>query len=308
MRVQRSAVTGALGFTGKYITHRLLERGEQVFSLTGHAGRPDPFGGRVPTVPFDFRSPERMARVLDGVDVLYNTYWVRFPRGTVSFEAAVRNSQALFEAARRAGVRRVVHISIANPARGAGLSPPLPYYSGKVRVEELLAETGLSHAILRPTVLFGAEDILINDIAWMLRRLPLFGIPGDGSYRIQPVHVGDLADLALARASGNESVVQDAVGPETYSFRDLVSLIMERIGAERPLVHLPPAGALFLSRIVGLAMGDVVLTGNELRGLVAELLVSGEPPACPTGISRWLADNADSVGRDYHSELGRHYR
>ena len=121
--------------------------------------------------------------------MLYNTYWVRFNYGSFSHAAAVENTLALFAAARQAGVGRVVHLSIANPSEDS----PLEYFRCKARLERALRESGLSYAILRPTVLFGGQDILINNIAWMLRRLPVLGVFGDGRYRLQPIYVDDLA-------------------------------------------------------------------------------------------------------------------
>ncbi|HYG57273.1 MAG TPA: NAD(P)H-binding protein, partial [Symbiobacteriaceae bacterium] len=195
-------VTGAFSYTGKYITRRLLDRSIQVRTLTGHPNRPNPFGQAVEAVPYAFDQPARLVESLRGASTLYNTYWVRFPYGDASYEQAVRNTETLFRAAREAGVRRVVHVSIAN----ADPASPLPYYAGKGRLEEALASSGLSYAILRPTVVFGREDILINNIAWLLRRFPIFGVPGSGDYGIQPIYVEDLADLAVAAAGRKENM------------------------------------------------------------------------------------------------------
>ena len=189
------AVTGAFGYSGRYIATRLVEQGQTVVTLTNSVNRANPFGGKVRAFPLSFGEPDKLAAALAGVDVLYNTYWVRFNHRMFTHAQAVENTLALFEAARRAGVRRVVHVSITNPSEDS----PLEYFSGKARLERALQESGLSHAILRPTVLFGREDILINNIAWALRRFPFFAVFGDGAYRLQPIHVDDLADLAVAR-------------------------------------------------------------------------------------------------------------
>ena len=179
------AVTGAFSYSGKYITERLLARGEEVITLTGHPDRPDPFNGKVKAFPLDFNAEQTLAASLDGVDVLVNTYWVRFDRAGNTQPQAVDNTSKLIGAARAAGVKRIIHISITNPSA----SSPLPYFWGKAANEKTVIESGMSYAILRPTVLFGKEDILINNIAYLLRRFPVFLIPGDGDYRMQPVNV-----------------------------------------------------------------------------------------------------------------------
>lgn len=230
-------VTGAFSYSGRYITRRLLEMGIRVRTLTNRPDRPNPFGQAVETAPYNFDHPERLVESLRGVTTLYNTYWVRFAYGNVSHEAAVRNTERLFRAAREAGVRRIVHVSIANPNPDS----PWPYYRGKGRLEQVLAGSGLSYAILRPTVLFGAEDILINNIAWLLRRFPVFCIPGDGSYPVQPIFVDDFAELAVAAGRGQENIVLNAVGPETFTFADLIRLLARTVGSRARIVQVPPA-------------------------------------------------------------------
>lgn len=297
-------VTGAFGFTGKYLAQRLLDRGLRVRTLTGHPDRPSPFGDRVEARPFRFGDPAAMAEDLRGAAVLYNTYWIRFPRRGQSFEQAVANSRALFQAARQAGVPRIVHISIANP----NADSPYPYYSGKAQVEQALRESGLSHAILRPTALFGREDLLFNNIGWLLRRLPVFGIFGDGKYRIQPVFVEDVAALMAEAADRQEDLVLDAVGPETYVYNDLIALMRERLGSHARVIHVPPALSIAAAGALGRAVGDVIVTPDEVHGLMDNLLVSQYPPTCPTRFSKYLGQHAAEIGKEYQSETTRHYR
>nr|NIP81574.1 NmrA family NAD(P)-binding protein [Gemmatimonadota bacterium]NIU20619.1 NmrA family NAD(P)-binding protein [Actinomycetota bacterium]NIU77195.1 NmrA family NAD(P)-binding protein [Gammaproteobacteria bacterium]NIV57114.1 NmrA family NAD(P)-binding protein [Actinomycetota bacterium]NIW35945.1 NmrA family NAD(P)-binding protein [Gemmatimonadota bacterium] len=238
---------------------------------------------------------------LRGVDVLYNTYWVRFDYGGFSHARAVRNGNRLFRAAREAGVRRVVHISITNPS----LESSLEYFSGKAELERALEASGLSFGILRPTVLFGKEDILINNIAWMLRRFPVFAIPGDGEYRLQPIHVDDLAGLAVRMGREDTDRVVNAIGPETFSYRGLVETIGECIGRPRPIVSLPPRVVYGLGAAMGRVLGDVVITEAEIRGLMEERLYVETPPTGRTALSEWARAHAGELGRRYTSELGR---
>lgn len=298
----KTAVTGAFSYSGKYITKRLLERGEEVITLTGHPNRPDPFGGKVKAYPLDF-DEAGMMRSLQGVEVLVNTYWVRFDKGENTQPRAVANTRKLVNAAKAAGVQRIVHISIANPSADS----PLPYYWGKAANEKAVMESGLCYAILRPTVLVGREDILINNIAFLLRRFPFFFIPGDGSYGIQPVYVEDLADLAVEGVYSKDNYVIDAVGPDSYTFKELVQLIGEKIGARRPIISVPPRLALLAAQFLSLFVGDVILTPEEVDGLMANLLVSKDPALGRTAFKDWLEENKSTVGTKYASEIRRHY-
>ena len=297
------AVTGAFSYSGKYITKRLLDCGEEVITLTAHPNRPDPFDGKVKAYPLDF-DEAGMTRSLRGVDVLVNTYWVRFDMGQNTQPRAVENTRKLVSAARAAGVKRIVHISIANPSAAS----PLPYYWGKAANEKAVMESGLSYAILRPTVLIGKEDILINNIAFLLRRFPFFLLPGDGSYGIQPVFVEDLADLAVEGVYSKENYVIDAVGPDSYTFKEFVRLIGKTIGAQRPVISVPPRMALLAAQLLSQFVGDVILTPEEVKGLMANLLVSKEPARGKTAFKDWLEANKATVGTRYASEIKRHYQ
>jgi len=295
------AVTGAFGYTGKYIARRLLEAGESVVTLTNSAARSDPFSGRVRPYPLCFDRPNELTRSLRGVRVLYNTYWVRFNHRTFSHAGAVENTKTLFRCARAAGVERVVHVSITNPT----LDSPLEYFRGKAELERDLHQSGLSHAILRPAVLFGRGDILINNIAWFLRHLPMFGVPGDGSYRLQPIHVDDLVELAVDEGRNRDNRIVQATGPETFTFRDLVEELRQIVGVRCAIVSLPPKLVLWATRVVGALFGDVVLTAAEIDGLMADLLAVDQPAAGTTRLSEWAHEHRAELGTTYASELGR---
>ncbi len=295
------AVTGAYGYSGKYIARRLLDQGHTVVTLTNSLSRANPFGDAVRAFPFHFDEPERLAESLRGVSVLYNTYWVRFHHRLFPHVDAVRNTLVLFEAARRAGVGRIVHVSITNPSEDS----PLEYFRGKAALEKALADSGISHAILRPAILFGKEDILINNIAWTLRRLPVFGVFGDGRYRLQPIYVDDLAGLAVQQGAGRDNVVLNAIGPETFTYRELVATVGRLIGRPRPIVSVPPWFGFAMARLTGWFVGDVVVTKDEIRGLMAGLLHVDAPPTGTTALTQWVKAHADTLGRRYSSELAR---
>ena len=298
------AVTGAFSYTGKYVARRLLAEGHAVRTLTGHPRPHDPMARAVETFPLDFADTRSLAQALHGADCLFNTYWIRFARGRLTFATAVANSQALIDAAVEAGVRRIVHVSITN----ASSASPLPYFRGKGLVEEAIAASGLSYAILRPTLVYGVEDILLNNIAWAVRRFPVVPIPGDGAYELQPIAVEDLAALAVDAAKGDDRAVMDAVGPERYTYEGLVRLVAGAVGVRPRLLKLPPEVALNLSRVLGLLLRDTMLTRDEVKGLTANLLVSNEPPRGTASLRAWLREHAGALGRRYASEVARHYR
>ncbi len=295
------AVTGAFGYSGKYIAQRLLDSGERVITLTNSATRANPFGKRITPYPFQFDNLEALARTLQGVSVLYNTYWVRFNHANFTHADAVRNTQILFAAAKQAGVERIVHVSITNPSTDS----PLEYFHGKAMLEESLMDSGISYAILRPTVLFGKEDILINNIAWALRRFPLFGLFGGGSYRLQPIYVDDLAAVAVAQGLRQEDTIINAIGPETFSYRELVTAIGEIIEHPRPLLNLPPSIAYLASLAIGRVVNDVFVTREEIEGLMAGLLYVDAPPAGQTKLTDWARRHASTLGVAYANELTR---
>jgi NADH dehydrogenase len=301
MKSRIHAVTGAFGYSGRYIATRLLEQGQTVITLTNSINRANPFGGKVRAYPLAFAEPGKLAAALAGVGVLYNTYWVRFNHRNFTHAQAVENTLVLFEAARLAGVRRVVHVSITNPSE----TSPLEYFSGKAQLERALQASGLSHAILRPTVLFGREDILINNIAWALRRFPFFAVFGDGAYRLQPVHVDDLADLAVTEGMRTENTVINAIGPETFAYRDLVHAVGKAIRRRRPLVNVSPGMGCFFGKLLGMFMHDTFITREEIRGLMDELLYVATPPTGRTPLTTWMQKNAATLGLHYASELNR---
>jgi NADH dehydrogenase len=294
-------VTGAFSYTGRWVADRLLAAEREVLTLSRTPAPPE---SQIRSAPLQFADEDALARALDGADVVYNTYWIRFERGASTFARTVANTRIFLRAARRANVGRFVHFSVTNASTGS----PLPYFRGKAELEQAVAESGLSYAIVRPTLVFGPADILVNNIAWGLRRFPVFLVPGSGEYRVQPVSVADTARLAVEAGGADGNIAIDCAGPETISFAGLVRLLADAIGVGRPLVHVPPAVALAAGRAVGWARQDVLLTRDELVGLQASLLTSSEPPRGTERFGDWVAENADALGRRYVSELARNFR
>ncbi|MGD0654593.1 MAG: NAD(P)H-binding protein [Thermoguttaceae bacterium] len=294
-------VTGAFGFSGKYIARRLLDAGHPVRTLTNSTGRRNPFGGAVEVRPLDFEHEDRLAEGLRGAKVLYNTYWVRFNYAGFQHSTAVENTLTLFRAAKKAGVSRVVHVSITNPSEDSKLE----YFRGKARLERALIESGLSYAILRPAVLFGREDILINNIAWTLRKFPVFFIFGNGEYHLQPIYVDDLAKLAVQQGRCNENKIINAIGPETFTYRRLARTLAEILGKRRLFVSVPPCIGYLGGSVIGWFLRDKMFTREEIEGLMADLLHVDAPPAGETKLTDWARQHADQLGMRYASEMAR---
>jgi nucleoside-diphosphate-sugar epimerase len=297
-------VTGAFSFTGSFIARRLMTQERRIKTLTNHPGRPGTEDIKADVAPLQFTDRPALVESLRGADVLYNTYWVRFNHGGPRFGDAVANTRVLLGAAKEAGVRKVVHISVSNPSEDSQLD----YYAGKARAERIVRESGLAWSIVRPTLVFGSGDILINNVAWLLRRLPVFGIPGRGDYRLQPVAGEDVAEIATWAAEQSDNVTVDAAGPDIMYYLEMVESIAIAVGRHPRFVYLAPRNALRASRLIGRAVNDVMLNGPELEGLMQELLVSHERPRGTRRLENWLLAGADTLGRNYASELDRHWR
>ncbi|HEY8238376.1 MAG TPA: NAD-dependent epimerase/dehydratase family protein [Candidatus Limnocylindrales bacterium] len=304
MAGQRVAVTGSFGFTGRALTERLLAAGHDVVTLSRRSGAGDPLATRITVRPLEATKPDELTASLAGVETLFNTYWLRFPRRGQTFEAAVARSAVLLAAAREAGVRRVVHVSVVNATADA----ETPYVRAKAALESVVRSAGMEWVIVRPTLTYGPGDILINNLAWALRRLPVYGMPGFGRYTVQPVHVDDVARICQEAAGGEPGRVLDAAGPETLEYRQLVALIREAVGSRSLVLPMPGPLVLAAARILGLVVRDVVLTADEIRELTSSLLTSTQPPLGEIRLSDWVRANAQTLGRRWSSELDRNYR
>ena len=296
-------VTGSFSYSGSAVTRRLLAAGRQVRTLTGHPDRA-PLDTPVEVRPQDFADPAALTDSLRGAHTLYNTYWVRFARGPLDHATAVANSRTLFQAAREAGVQRIVHVSITHPDPDS----PYPYFRGKAQVEQALAETGVPHTVLRPAVLFGGDGVLINNIAWLLRRLPLFAVGGSGRYRVRAVHVDDLARLCVEAGARAGDEVLDAVGPDRPTFEQLVRAVAAAVGSRSLVVRVPGAALPPLSALLGAVLRDSLLTADEYRAMADGLADTEGPATGRISLQQWLTEHRAVLGLRYANELQRHFR
>jgi uncharacterized protein YbjT (DUF2867 family) len=302
MSGELDAVTGAFSYSGQAIAQALLDTGRQVRTLTGHPSRA-PDDSPIEIKALDFDDQIGLVTSLEGVSTLYNTYWVRFARRQIDHDLAVANSRALFQAARMAGVERIVHVSITHPSADSSL----PYFRGKAFVERALAETGISYAVLRPAILFGGDGVLLNNIAWLLRRLLVFAVGGRGDYRIRGIHVDDLARLCLQKGGESDNSVIDAVGPDRPTFIELVSSIKDVVESRSRIVHVPGIAVPLLSKVVGMALGDVLLTRDEYHAMANGLADTDGPATGATSLNEWLLSNGPTLGLKYANEIERHF-
>ncbi len=295
-------VTGAFGYTGSYVTRKLIERGEVVETLTNSPHKQKQSSVAVQKIhPLDFNNEAALIEALKNTKVLYNTYWVRFNHSWFNHSEAVNNTFKLFDAAKKAGVEKIVHVSITN----ADVNSKLDYFRGKGEIEEYLKRLGVGYSIVRPAVLFGDEDILLNNIAWSLRKLPVMGIPGRGRYKLQPIHVDDFADVLVEAGTLAEDNITAALGEERYSYIDLLKLIKTILELKTPLLPLPNAVAWLGAKIIGIYLNDVLLTWAEIKGLQQETLWEDKTPFGKRKLSEWVEENKESLGVKYHNELNR---
>ncbi len=295
------AVTGALGYSGKYITEKLLSEGYNIVTLTNSIHKHNPFGDRIKILPLSFNSKDKLIEYLRPVEILINTYWVRFNHKKFNHNDAVKNTKILFDAAKIAGVKKIIHVSITNP----DINSNLEYFHGKALLEDYLKQTVQEYAIIRPAVIFGKEDILINNIAWMIRHLPVFGVFGKGNYKLQPIYVGDMAQIIAEQCKTQGSVVVNAIGPETFTYKNLVKEIMKTINVKKRIINTPPAVGYLAGRLISFLKKDVTITRAEIKGLMNNLLYVEDKPAGTTKLSDWMKSNKNTLGKVYASELSR---
>ncbi len=296
-------VTGAFSYSGAAIARELRAAGRLVRTLTGHPAHA-PAGTDIDVRPLNFHDPAELIRSMQGAHTLYNTYWVRFAHGQIDHDAAVANSQALFHSAAAAGIQRIVHVSITHPSRDS----PYPYFRGKARVEQILGESGVSPAIVRPAILFGGSGVLINNVAWLLRHLPIFAVGGHGTYRVRAIHVDDVARLCVSLGARTDTVTVDAVGPQSLTFRELVDALRTAVGSHAVVVSVPGPVLTKLSRALSLILRDTLLTPDEYHAMADGLADSDAPTTGAIVLTDWIAEHRSELGRHYANELDRHFR
>ncbi len=277
---KRVVITGAFSFTGAAVARELSLRGWTIHTLTNRI-RP-PGAEHITTAPLRF-DPTHIKHELAGADAFVNTYWVRLP----------------VDAASQAGVGRFVHVSVSNAKDNSNLG----YYRGKAEVEAAVQCSNLSHAIVCPTLIVGPTDVLTNNIAWFLRRFPIFPMPAGGQYRLQPLTLADAGRIVADQVESSEIARVDAAGPQVMTFGDYVRTVAKACGVTRPLVGVPGPLALAALGFVQWILKDIVLTREELLGLEQEALLSRDAARGKESVGDWLMSNGQTLGRRYANDL-----
>ena len=276
------------------IAQRLLDSGREVRTLTYHPDRAHPLRAHVEPVRYRFDDPAALARSLEGCDTLYNTFWVRFDHGQTSFANAIESSRMLFFAAKRAGVQRIVHLSITNPSSGLPAALLPRQGAGRVRARPV-----------RRAVLDRPADL---DLRRRARR-------PDQQHRLDPAAHAGLCAARRRRAtpcSRCTSTTSPGSAPRRPRRRrrghrrrrtgdDAVPRSRGAGPRRRRRARADPATCrprvmAAAARALGLLVRDVVLTRDEIRGLMAGLLVSHDPPLGQIAFSQWLDEHAARSG------------
>ena len=298
------SLTGAFSYTGRYIAKKLASEAIPFRAITNHA-RPELFPDlNIPVSLLQFTNSELMVEAMEGSDVFINTYWIRYPYRSLTHEKAVENIQFLIDCAKKAKVKQLIHISVTHPSEDSSLS----YFRGKALAEKAVRESGLDYFILRPSLVFGLEDILINNIAWLLRTFPFFALPSPMNYSAQPVYACDVANAVFDVLLSEKSGTRDVVGEEVYLMDELVRLISVAISHPKRILLMPKPLTLLFVRFLGLLLHDRVLTIDELQGLMENRLISQEAPLGKTSFRSWILQEGSKLGKRYTNDFSRFYQ
>ena len=242
-------VFGASGFIGRYVVAQLARRGWQIRAAVRHprtARFLQPLGdvGQITFIQAPLQDPEAISAALAGADAAVNLVGLLYERGRQTFAAVhVEGAKAIAEAAAAQGVARLVQIS----AIGADLRAEANYARSKAAGEAAVLAAFPNATVLRPSIVFGAEDGFFNRFAAMARISPALPLIGGGETRFQPVYVGDVASAVAEALERQEALgkTYELGGPGVYSFKELMQFLLKAIGRRRFLVPLPFALAEF---------------------------------------------------------------
>jgi len=260
------AITGGTGFVGRRLAARLLQAGDQVRALARHpAHLPE-----VTVAQADVTgSPDSLADLLAGCQAVIHLVGIIRERGGETFHRVhVRGTENVIRACEEAGVPRLLHMS----ALGARSDARSRYHRSKWKAEELVRASGLAATIFRPSVIFGPGSAFLSQMRALVTGPPVIPIVGNGMSLLQPIWIEDVATCFLA-ALGNDQTIGHSYelgGPETYGFEQLLDLIAESAGIEKPKLHLP----VWLVRLAATALSPLSarfpLTPDQLTLLVED--------------------------------------
>lgn len=274
-----ATVFGASGFVGRAIVAALAKRGWRIRAACRRpdlAGHLQPMGGvgQIHPVQANLRFPQSVQAAVDGADLVVNAVGILAPTAKQTFSAIHADGAAtVAQAAANAGVRRLVHIS----ALGASDSAKAYYARSKAAGEAAVLSAFGDAIILRPSIVFGAEDEFFNRFAAMARIAPLLPLIGGGKTMFQPVHVGDVGQAVAQCADGygTPGSIYELGGPEQLSFRDLLDLTQKYAGRQRGYLRLPFWAAKLMAALTWpLPNALRPLTVDQVRLLKTDNVVS----------------------------------
>ena len=296
-------ILGGTGFVGRSLAARWAAEPAAAGSSIVVPSRRPTRGGALATLPTvrrvaaDVHDPATLERLLEGVDAVVNL--VAILHGSAAqFEAAhVVLPQRLAAACQRAGVSRLVHVSALGVPDGDPQSAPSRYLRSKAAGEQVLRSApGLALTILRPSVIFGADDRFIRLFARLQALAPVMALAGAGA-RFQPVWVEDVA-AALVRCLLDRATVGQVIecaGPEVCTLAQLVRLSGRWSGHERPVLPLPDWAGRLQAAALGLLPGEPLMSGDNIDSMKVPNVATGRLPGLeslgirPAGVGAVMA-------------------
>lgn len=290
LRDEMITVFGGSGFIGRYVVRELARAGYRVRVAVrrpnlAHELKPMGVPGQIQLFQANLRNRESVGRAVEGAHGVINLVGILYESGGQSFSGVQeRGARTVAEAAKKAGVASLVHVS----AIGADPDSPSKYGKTKAAGEAAVREEFPDAVILRPSIVFGAEDEFFNKFADMARFVPALPLIGGGKTRFQPVFVGDVAEAAVKAMESREAKgrIYELGGPSIYTFKELLEFILSTIRRPRLLVPVPfPAahGLGLLGEITGkLPFVQPFLTRDQVLLLKQDNVVGATEEGHPT--------------------------
>lgn len=236
-------VTGAGGYVGHNLVHRLVQAGKPVRALVHNREQAEvrlaPVRAQIELVTGDIMRPETLLPALEGISAIVHLVAIAIEKGRATYEAInTEGTRNMVEAAKVGGVRRFINMS----QNGAEADSPYRFLRSKGQAQVIVAASGLAWTALRPSVIWGPQDEFANVQARLIKLMPLvFPVPGDGQARFQPVWVGDVVE-AIAHCLDDEATIgrsYELGGPEVLTYDEIVRRVLHALGTRRALLHMP---------------------------------------------------------------------
>ena len=280
-------VTGGTGFVGGHVVRALLDAGKPVRCLVrdpGRAGELEGLGSEL--VEGDMTEPETLRGAVEGVESVVHLVAIRQGKRS-EFEAVMsRGTRALLDEARRAGVRRFVHMSALGTTEET--KDIVPYYGAKWDMEQAVRGSGLPHVIFRPSFVFAPDGGILPTFRKLAKLTPVTPIAGSGEQRLQPIWAEDLA-ACFVRALDDDGVTNRTLelgGPDVVSWNTLWERLKQALGVRRPSLHVPMALMRANALVTERLPGNIPLTRDLLKMMeVGDNVVTGDDGARALGVS-----------------------